>query len=81
VALICTTPSGSSDLANKFFYRRFAMSNVVPLPQGECWAAELSLNSRGVPLGNLCNVLHTLRHAVEWQNVLAYDEFAAQVVA
>jgi hypothetical protein len=56
------------------------MSNVVPLPQGERWIAELTLNSQGVPLGNLRNVLHTLRHAVEWQAVLAYDEFAARVV-
>jgi predicted P-loop ATPase len=56
------------------------MSNVVPLPQGERWIAELTLNSQGVPLGNLRNVLHTLRHAVEWLAVLAYDEFAARVV-
>jgi len=39
------------------------------------------LNKHGVPLGNLRNVLHTLRNAPEWRFVLAYDEFSARVVA
>jgi predicted P-loop ATPase len=55
-------------------------SVVVPLQQGSHWALGLTLNDRGVPFGNLRNVLHALRHAVEWQRVLAYDEFAARVV-
>jgi predicted P-loop ATPase len=48
--------------------------------QGERWTAELTLSGSGAPLGNLRNVLHALRHGVEWQHVLAYDEFAARVV-
>jgi predicted P-loop ATPase len=38
------------------------------------------LNDRGVPLGNLFNVLYTLRNAPEWTDVLAFDEFEARVV-
>ena len=39
-----------------------------------------AVNNRGVPLGNLRNVLFALRNAPEWQDVLAYDEFAARVI-
>jgi predicted P-loop ATPase len=53
---------------------------VVPLQQASHWTLGLSLNNRGVPLGNLRNVLFALRNAPEWQGVLAYDEFAARVI-
>jgi hypothetical protein len=51
---------------------------VVPLQQGSHWTLGLTLNNRGVPFGNLRNILHAFRHAVEWRRVLAYDEFAAR---
>ena len=44
------------------------------------WKNGLMLNDHGVPLGNLRNALYTFRHAPEWKAVLAYDEFAAQVI-
>jgi predicted P-loop ATPase len=53
---------------------------VVPIQREEHWTDGLMRNDRGVPLGNLRNVLHALRHAPEWRGVLAYDEFAARVV-
>jgi hypothetical protein len=57
------------------------MTNVVvPLTQGSHWALGLTLNDRGVPFGNLRNVLFALRNAPEWQGVLAYDAFAARVI-
>ena len=56
------------------------VSVVVPLQQGGHWRLGLTLNSRGVPLGDLRNVLYALRHAPEWQGVLAYDAFAARVI-
>jgi hypothetical protein len=34
------------------------------------WTDGLMRNSRGVPLGNLRNVLYALRHAPEWKSVL-----------
>jgi predicted P-loop ATPase len=43
-------------------------------------ALGLTLNDRGVPFGNLRNVLFALRNAPEWQGVLAYDAFAARVI-
>src|ERR1700729_864089 len=49
---------------------------VVPLPQPRPWMLGLTRNDRGVPLGNLRNVLF----AAEWQGVLAYDAFAARVI-
>ena len=55
-------------------------SSVVPLQQSSHWALGLTLNDRGVPFGNLRNVLYALRHAPEWQGVLAYDAFAARVI-
>jgi predicted P-loop ATPase len=55
-------------------------SVVVPLQQGSHWTLGLTLNNRGVPLGDLRNVLYALRHAPEWQGVLAYDAFAARVI-
>jgi predicted P-loop ATPase len=56
------------------------MTNVVvPLQQGSHWTLGLTLNDRGVPFGNLRNVMYALRHAPEWQGVLAYDAFAARV--
>jgi hypothetical protein len=33
------------------------------------WRAELLLNSKGVPLGNLANVLTALRNAPAWRGV------------
>jgi predicted P-loop ATPase len=57
------------------------MTNVVvPLQQASHWMLGLTLNDRGVPLGNLRNVLFALRHAAKWQGVLAYDAFAARVI-
>ena len=56
------------------------MTIVVPLQQGSHWTLGLTLNNRGVPLGDLRNVLYALRHAPEWQGVLAYDAFAARVI-
>jgi predicted P-loop ATPase len=53
-------------------------SVVVPLQQGSYWTLGLTPNNRGVPFGNLRNVLYALRHASEWQGVLAYD--AARVI-
>jgi predicted P-loop ATPase len=53
---------------------------VVPIQREEHWTDGLMRNDRGVPLGNLRNVLHALRHAPEWQGVLAYDEFAGRVI-
>jgi putative DNA primase/helicase len=44
------------------------------------WSDGLMRNGRGVSLGNLRNLLYALRHAPEWESVLAYDEFAAHVV-
>ena len=55
-------------------------SVVVPLQQGSYWTLGLTPNNRGVPFGNLRNVLYALRHASEWQGVLAYDAFAARVI-
>ena len=57
------------------------MTNVVvPFPQVPDWKTGLTVNSKGIPLGNLRNVLHALRHAPEWHGVLAYDDFAACVI-
>jgi predicted P-loop ATPase len=57
------------------------MSSVVmSLRSRDHWTNGLTLNNRGVPLGNLRNVLHALRNAPEWHGVLAYDEFAAQAI-
>ena len=53
-------------------------SMVVPF-QVMDWTDGLIQNSRGTPLGNLRNVHHVFRNAPEWQNVLAYDEFAVRV--
>jgi predicted P-loop ATPase len=53
---------------------------VVPIKREEHWTDGLKRNNRGVPLGNLRNVLHALSHAPEWRGVLAYDEFAARVI-
>jgi predicted P-loop ATPase len=53
---------------------------VMPLQQLSRWMLGLKVNNRGVPLGNLRNVLFALRNAPEWQGVLAYDEFAARVI-
>ena len=55
-------------------------SVVVPLQQADHWTLGLTLNNRGVPFGNLRNVLYALRNAPEWHGVLAYDEFAARVI-
>jgi predicted P-loop ATPase len=44
------------------------------------WLLSLQLSRPGHPRGNLFNILHTLRNAPEWKDVLAYDEFAARVV-
>jgi predicted P-loop ATPase len=44
------------------------------------WTDGLIVNRHGQPLGNLRNVLHALRNAPEWQSVLAYDEFAEEVI-
>jgi predicted P-loop ATPase len=55
-------------------------SVVVPLQEGYHWTIGLTLNDRGAPVGNLRNVLYALRHAPEWQGVLAYDEFATRVI-
>jgi putative DNA primase/helicase len=58
------------------------MSNTVPFrPQRRPdWRGRLMANNKGVPLGNLHNVLLALREAPEWAGVLAYDEFAGKVV-
>jgi predicted P-loop ATPase len=53
---------------------------VVPIQREEHWTDGLMLDNRGVPLGNLRNVLHAFRHAPEWRVVLAFDEFAARVI-
>ncbi|MFZ0426333.1 MAG: virulence-associated E family protein [Xanthobacteraceae bacterium] len=44
------------------------------------WADGLMMNKHGVPLANFRNVLHALRNAPEWHNVLAYDTFAARAI-
>jgi putative DNA primase/helicase len=44
------------------------------------WRTGLQVNGAGEPRGNLFNVLHALRYAMEWRDVLAYDEFAVRVV-
>ena len=44
------------------------------------WTDGLMLTKHGVPLGNLRNVLHALRNAPEWHDVLAYDAFAARAI-
>jgi hypothetical protein len=38
---------------------------IVSLPQAGYWTLGLSRNSRGVPLGNLRNILFALRNAPE----------------
>jgi putative DNA primase/helicase len=43
------------------------------------WTDGLMLNRHGAALGNLRNVLHALRNAPEWKDLLAYDQFAARV--
>jgi predicted P-loop ATPase len=53
---------------------------VVPIQREQHWTNGLMLNNRGVPLGNLRNVLHALRNAPQWESVLAYDEFAGRVI-
>ena len=55
-------------------------SVVVSLQPGSHWTLGLTPNNRGVPFGNLRNVLYALRNAPEWQGVLAYDAFAARVI-
>ena len=45
------------------------------------WTDGLKLNKHGVPHGNLRNVTYALRYAPEWHNVVAYDSFAARVIA
>jgi predicted P-loop ATPase len=57
------------------------MRNIVPLPQGAFWKKGLVLNRFDVPFGDLRNVLHALRHAAEWRDVLAFDEFAIRTIA
>jgi predicted P-loop ATPase len=44
------------------------------------WRNGLQKSGRGEPRGNLFNVLHALRNAPEWTDVLAYDEFEIRVV-
>jgi predicted P-loop ATPase len=44
------------------------------------WRTGLQVNGAGKPRGNLFNVVHTLRNAEDWKEVLAYDEFAVRVV-
>jgi hypothetical protein len=44
------------------------------------WRRGLQLTGKGEPRGNLFNVLHTLRNAPEWKDVVAYNEFAVRVV-
>jgi predicted P-loop ATPase len=56
------------------------MTSVLPLQQKNYWTDGLTLNNRGVPVGNLLNVVHALGNAPDWQGVLAYDEFAARVI-
>jgi hypothetical protein len=50
-------------VAQEPFYRSFAMSNAVTPIQSRRnpWTDDLMLNKRGVPLGNLRNVVHALR--------------------
>lgn len=52
----------------------------MPLQFRDDWPNGLMLNDRGGPLGNLRNVLHTLRNAPEWHGILAYDVFAARAI-
>jgi hypothetical protein len=60
---------------------RKLIKNVdLPVEAGQSLDARLTLNNRGVPLENLRNVLFALRHAPEWQGVLAYDAFATRVI-
>jgi hypothetical protein len=40
---------------------------VLPFQSPSDWTRGLTRNNRGVPLGNLRNVLFALRHAPEWQ--------------
>jgi predicted P-loop ATPase len=44
------------------------------------WTDDLILNKDGKIISNLANLILILRKAPKWQNVLAYDEFHAQVV-
>jgi len=54
---------------------------IVAMSSGKPhWTDGLMKESRGTRLGNLRNVLYTLRSASEWQGVLSYNEFAARVV-
>jgi hypothetical protein len=55
------------------------MNSLVLLHHRRHWTDDLRVNSRGV-VGNLRNALYALRHAPEWDGVLAYDDFAAKVV-
>jgi hypothetical protein len=56
------------------------VSNVLPILREPHWTDALMRNARGVPLGNVSNVMHAVRNAPEWRGVLAYDEFAARVI-
>jgi predicted P-loop ATPase len=56
-------------------------STVLPLQsRRDHWTDGLMLTKHGVPPGNLRNVLHALRNAPEWHDVLAYDAFAARAI-
>ena len=56
------------------------MDDVVAIQPEPHWTDGLMGNNRGVPLGNLRNVLHALRNAPQWEGVLAYDEFGERVI-
>ncbi len=56
----------------------------MPAPDSvpaDIWKAGLRRFNSGAPIPQLANVIHALKHAPQWAGVLAFDEFALNVVS